>query len=136
MLKISCSKCFKELDRPGALIFSPPNQHDFCFKTHLCQGCYEELINWLDITPEESNGTKLASQVRARANTFTQTERLELLVRGISIIDENSGPIITGNNNFDKYSRLNISGNFNKVSELELPADIYDKLTKQETHES
>jgi hypothetical protein len=47
MLKINCSKCSKELKKPGALVFSPPDVWGICFKTHLCHTCYELVLKFI-----------------------------------------------------------------------------------------
>lgn len=43
MLKIKCSICNSELNRPGALIFDPPDKNGKCFKYHLCRRCHGEM---------------------------------------------------------------------------------------------
>jgi hypothetical protein len=49
MLEIQCDKCGKELQKPGALIFSPPTGDGWLVeKYHLCADCWlrvAELIN-------------------------------------------------------------------------------------------
>lgn len=35
-----CDGCRDALKEPGALIFSPPNEHDECTKVHLCVRCF------------------------------------------------------------------------------------------------
>lgn len=42
-----CDRCLKELKRPGALIFSPPNQHGECTKSHICVECHGGLVVWV-----------------------------------------------------------------------------------------
>lgn len=45
-MKIYCDACAKELDEPGALLFSPPNGVDGApkvFKWHFCVRCFEQL---------------------------------------------------------------------------------------------
>ena len=45
-MKIICDKCDKELESPGALLFSPPQDHhtSYCVKLHLCVKCYNKLM--------------------------------------------------------------------------------------------
>lgn len=43
MLKVNCSVCGKELNEPGALLFSPPDEYNQTFKTHICEECYKKL---------------------------------------------------------------------------------------------
>lgn len=38
-MTIICNKCNKELDRPGALLFSPP-YGKIVYKYHICIECY------------------------------------------------------------------------------------------------
>ena len=47
MLKVECFCCFKELDRPGALLFSPPNHDNMVIKHHLCSVHYQKLMDTL-----------------------------------------------------------------------------------------
>lgn len=48
MIKVFCSVCNKELDKPGALIFSPPEEnYNLVAKHHLCEECYEEVCQCL-----------------------------------------------------------------------------------------
>lgn len=53
MLKITCEVCERELDEPGALLFSPPILDDkyhitpqatLCIKYHLCRHCYNKIM--------------------------------------------------------------------------------------------
>lgn len=42
MLKVNCNYCKKELNKPGALVFSPPfSKSGEVFKIHLCEVCWE-----------------------------------------------------------------------------------------------
>lgn len=43
----SCDGCRVPLTEPGGLVFSPPNEHDECTKSHLCVECYGGLAGWL-----------------------------------------------------------------------------------------
>ena len=47
MLKISCNRCHRELEAPGALLFSPPppegSQPQPVQKYHLCADCWGVL---------------------------------------------------------------------------------------------
>jgi hypothetical protein len=45
-MEITCDLCGKELDKPGALLFSPPGERQACFKIHICYECY-----WRDLIP-------------------------------------------------------------------------------------
>jgi len=39
-----CDRCREPLEAPGALLFSPPNQHGECTKFHLCRDvCYGDV---------------------------------------------------------------------------------------------
>jgi len=50
-LTVTCRRCKQELDEPGGLLFSPPDQdpsyEDTVEKYHICVGCYEEIENVL-----------------------------------------------------------------------------------------
>ena len=41
-LTIKCDKCLKELEEPGALVFSPPSDDGRVEKLHLCQICWTD----------------------------------------------------------------------------------------------
>lgn len=41
---LECTKCHKTLDKPGGLVFSPPNGFNIVRKHHLCTSCYENLF--------------------------------------------------------------------------------------------
>ena len=54
-IKVKCSFCNKELNKPGALLFSPPATYDLfsgltrniemvCEKFHICQKCFEKIM--------------------------------------------------------------------------------------------
>jgi hypothetical protein len=43
----NCDRCGMQLTKPGALIFSPPNQHGECAKFHVCVGCHGALVTWV-----------------------------------------------------------------------------------------
>ena len=45
-IKIECHVCSRELDRDGALIFSPPNGLT-TGKYHVCIRCWRKLSEWL-----------------------------------------------------------------------------------------
>jgi hypothetical protein len=49
MIKVICVKCKKELDKAGALLFSPPWKPDveITTKQHLCCECYEKIHNFI-----------------------------------------------------------------------------------------
>jgi len=44
-MKINCDKCGKVLDKPGALVFSPPSNNALVgqstLKFHFCVGCWD-----------------------------------------------------------------------------------------------
>lgn len=47
MIKVNCDFCGKELDEPGALMFSPPKD-DIVRKYHICIKCFNALVTeWL-----------------------------------------------------------------------------------------
>jgi hypothetical protein len=56
MIAIKCCCCTNELDRAGALIFSPPFHEDDVVvlstfqvhKVHVCNRCWVLLVRWLD----------------------------------------------------------------------------------------
>lgn len=39
--KVRCDCCHKELNRPGALIFGPPEEDGTVLKEHICYDCYD-----------------------------------------------------------------------------------------------
>ena len=39
-----CDKCDHELTAFGGILLSPPDAHDKVDKSHLCKGCYQEVI--------------------------------------------------------------------------------------------
>lgn len=45
-INISCARCGKELGKPGALIFSPPDQYGVVDKYHICTTCWPSLMCW------------------------------------------------------------------------------------------
>jgi hypothetical protein len=54
-MTITCDRCQKELEEPGALVFSPPRkelqegkvyEHDVR-KIHICCDCYRSLVTWI-----------------------------------------------------------------------------------------
>lgn len=48
MIRVVCDKCSKELDEPGALVFSPPRDpFESCVKFHICHTCWLKLLKWL-----------------------------------------------------------------------------------------
>jgi hypothetical protein len=49
MLQIECDKCKKELNIPGAILFSPPkDESDWeVYKFHFCSKCYTSLLDWI-----------------------------------------------------------------------------------------
>ncbi len=46
-LNIKCDKCGKELDEPGALVFSPPSNNKDVMKYHICKTCWAKLADWI-----------------------------------------------------------------------------------------
>lgn len=44
MIDVRCFACQKDLDAPGALLFSPPDQSDACTKFHLCGACFVRMV--------------------------------------------------------------------------------------------
>ena len=42
-----CSRCLLELEEPGAILLSPPNEKEQVQKFHLCLACYGEVAEWL-----------------------------------------------------------------------------------------
>lgn len=47
-IKPKCDKCGKELDKFGAILFSPPNERSEVKKYHICVDCYQEMIKDFD----------------------------------------------------------------------------------------
>jgi uncharacterized protein YlxW (UPF0749 family) len=45
-ISITCNKCGKELEEPGALLFDTPLDNK-CLKRHLCADCYHEVRRWI-----------------------------------------------------------------------------------------
>jgi hypothetical protein len=43
-----CDRCRKELDMPGALVFSPPFGMNKVIKLHICVECWKDLWKWID----------------------------------------------------------------------------------------
>jgi hypothetical protein len=39
-----CDKCNQDLTAFGGILFSPPDAHNRVDKSHLCKGCYQEVI--------------------------------------------------------------------------------------------
>jgi len=44
-MEIICDICRKEIVKPGALMFSPPDKNGFCQKFHICTECFDR---WLE----------------------------------------------------------------------------------------
>lgn len=42
----TCDKCDKELEFPGGLAFSPPDENKV-IKFHLCQTCWARFLRWI-----------------------------------------------------------------------------------------
>ena len=42
-LMIKCNWCKKPIEKPGGLLFSPPDKDGNCKKLHACAECYEGL---------------------------------------------------------------------------------------------
>lgn len=61
-LILKCNRCCSLLEKPGALLFSPPESlidngvlTDHCHKYHLCCDCYNDIIlEIINFTPEKS----------------------------------------------------------------------------------
>ena len=43
MIKVVCSKCKRELEELGALLFSPPDKDGKVKKEHICVKCWQEV---------------------------------------------------------------------------------------------
>jgi len=43
-LDIKCDKCKRDLDKPGALLFSPPRNEKEVDKFHICVECYDKIV--------------------------------------------------------------------------------------------
>ena len=56
MIRVHCDKCGKELDNPGALVFSPPyDENATVAKWHLCARCWAHLAGWLSRKDDPAN---------------------------------------------------------------------------------
>lgn len=42
-MNINCSGCAALLNKPGSLLFSPPDELGMCYKQHFCDVCRREL---------------------------------------------------------------------------------------------
>ena len=51
-IKPICDKCKKELNDPGALLFSPPDSSANVRKFHICKGCYDQIKKELEADAE------------------------------------------------------------------------------------
>lgn len=51
-MEIHCARCKQELERQGALLFSPPTPLGAVTKVHLCQSCYSDVISFIAETLE------------------------------------------------------------------------------------
>ena len=49
MLKIKCDICGREIEKKGAILFSPPDKRELCKKTHICTECYREVMKYLGV---------------------------------------------------------------------------------------
>ena len=43
MIKVHCFKCEKELEKPGAIVLSPP-RGEMVMKYHLCEECFNGVL--------------------------------------------------------------------------------------------
>ncbi len=41
-MEIACNICKKDMAKPGAVLYGPPNKDDKCKKFHICTDCYTE----------------------------------------------------------------------------------------------
>lgn len=46
-LNLRCDRCWREIDEPAALVFSPPRQGQ-CVKKHICGQCWHALWEWIE----------------------------------------------------------------------------------------
>ena len=44
-MKLICHRCHHEFEKPGGLLFGPPDAWDHAKKTHLCTDCYETVYH-------------------------------------------------------------------------------------------
>lgn len=49
MLSIVCDRCGGCLDKPGGLVFGPPDSSNRSVKHHFCVGCYDSLLDWIEL---------------------------------------------------------------------------------------
>lgn len=72
-LDLSCDICDKPLDRPGALVFSPPDAHGNTKKRHVCVPCWQKgprIENIVAAVQEEPE--PVTSVCRRCVSTITQ----------------------------------------------------------------
>ena len=43
-IRFVCERCGQTITEPGALLFSPPDNHNRTYKHHICPKCYREII--------------------------------------------------------------------------------------------
>ena len=43
-LTFECAKCHTELERPGAIVLSPPDEYGRCTKYHICTDCFSDIL--------------------------------------------------------------------------------------------
>ena len=100
-LHLSCFRCERPIDVPGALLFSPPEEGGKCTKAHLCTVCYSHvveacrlptllvleqrfaaLMQWLDVKAFDDTTAEQCAQWKAAA------EHLAHAANCMSILNE------------------------------------------------
>ena len=66
-IKVVCSKCKKELTKPGGLAFSPPKGYN-CVKFHLCYDCWKKFLEW--VTPCEAQAETIFSRTNEQGEWY------------------------------------------------------------------
>ena len=56
-------RCGQTITEPGALLFSPPDNHNRTYKHHICSKCYREIIEQFIFYKERGN-TKIDKQAK------------------------------------------------------------------------
>lgn len=84
-----CHYCGNELDKPGALLFSPPLEcvHEFSHNTptlvvskrHICEDCYNQIDDWMTDGTDKRRGVGKAINTHLQAISMRLTKVEEFL---------------------------------------------------------
>jgi hypothetical protein len=52
MIEVICDKCGKEINKKGAILWSPPKlrflgEKETCEKYHICCSCFEKILKFI-----------------------------------------------------------------------------------------